>query len=84
MLALGYVTKYSGTDATLGLALAKTGSLYPFFGTLLGWHGMAPAVADGSNPRLLGGIAAGCIAALFGGLLIGKIKDRVSAVGSAR
>ena len=36
MLALGYVTKYSGTDATLGLALAKTGVLYPFFGTLLG------------------------------------------------
>ena len=35
MLALGYVTKYSGTDATLGLAMAKTGVLYPFFGILL-------------------------------------------------
>jgi len=37
MLSLGYVTRYSGTDATLGLALARTGVLYPFFGTLLGW-----------------------------------------------
>ena len=36
MLALGYVTKYSGADATMGLALAKTGVVYPFFGTLLG------------------------------------------------
>jgi L-lactate permease len=41
MLGLGYVTKYSGTDATLGLALAKTGVLYPFFGTMLGWLGVA-------------------------------------------
>src|SRR5262249_38004846 len=35
MLAIGYVTKYSGSDATLGLALAKTGRFYAFFGTLL-------------------------------------------------
>ena len=46
MLALGYVTKYSGTDATLGLALAKTGVLYPFFGTLLGWLGVALTGSD--------------------------------------
>jgi len=39
MLALGYLTRYSGTDATLGLALARTGTFYPFFGTLLGWLG---------------------------------------------
>ena len=37
MLALGFVTKYSGTDATLGLAMAKTGVFYPFFGALIGW-----------------------------------------------
>jgi lactate permease len=46
MLALGYVTKIAGTDATLGLALAKTGSLYPFFGTLLGWLGVALTGSD--------------------------------------
>src|SRR5258708_11991606 len=46
MLALGYVTKYSGTDATLGLALAKTGVLYPFFGTMLGWLGVALTGSD--------------------------------------
>src|SRR6516165_296134 len=37
MLAIGFVTRYSGTDATLGLAFARAGGLYPFFGTLLGW-----------------------------------------------
>jgi lactate permease len=41
MLALGYVSRYSGTDATLGIALARTGAHYPFFGTLLGWLGVA-------------------------------------------
>ncbi|MFA5246156.1 MAG: L-lactate permease, partial [Pedobacter sp.] len=46
MLALGYVTKYSGADATLGLALAKTGVLYPFFGTMLGWLGVALTGSD--------------------------------------
>ena len=46
MLALGNVTKYSGADATLGLALAKTGGLYPFFGTLLGWLGVALTGSD--------------------------------------
>ena len=39
MLALGYLTRYSGLDATLGLAFALTGLLYPMFGTLLGWLG---------------------------------------------
>lgn len=36
MMALGYVTRYCGLDATLGLAFARTGALYPFFGTLIG------------------------------------------------
>jgi lactate permease len=40
MLGLAFVTRYSGTDATLGLALTQTGSLYPFFATLLGWLGV--------------------------------------------
>jgi len=56
MLALGYVTKYSGTDATLGLALAKTGSLYPFFGTLLGWLGVALTGSDTASNVLFGGL----------------------------
>ena len=56
MLALGYVTKYSGTDATLGLALAKTGSFYPFFGTLLGWLGVALTGSDTASNVLFGSL----------------------------
>ena len=56
MLALGYVTKYSGTDATLGLALAHTGSFYPFFGTLLGWLGVALTGSDTASNVLFGGL----------------------------
>lgn len=56
MLALGNVTKYSGTDATLGLALAGTGSLYPFFGTLLGWLGVALTGSDTASNVLFGGL----------------------------
>lgn len=56
MLALGYVTKYSGTDATLGLALAKTGALYPFFGTLLGWLGVALTGSDTASNVLFGSL----------------------------
>ena len=56
MLALGYVTKYSGTDATLGLALAGTGRLYPFFGTLLGWLGVALTGSDTASNVLFGSL----------------------------
>jgi lactate permease len=56
MLALGYLTKYSGADATLGLALARTGSLYPFFGTLLGWLGVALTGSDTASNILFGGL----------------------------
>ena len=56
MLALGNVTKYSGTDATLGLAMAKTGVLYPFFGTLLGWLGVALTGSDTSSNVLFGSL----------------------------
>jgi lactate permease len=56
MLALGYVTKYSGTDATLGLALARTGVLYPFFGTLLGWLGVALTGSDTASNVLFGSL----------------------------
>ncbi len=56
MLALGHVTKYSGTDATLGLAMAHTGWCYPFFGTLLGWLGVALTGSDTSSNVLFGSL----------------------------
>lgn len=56
MLALGYVTRYSGSDATLGLALAKTGVFYPFFGTLLGWLGVALTGSDTASNVLFGSL----------------------------
>jgi len=56
MLGLGYVTKYSGADATLGLALAKTGMFYPFFGTMLGWLGVALTGSDTSSNVLFGSL----------------------------
>ena len=56
MLALGYVTRYSGTDAILGLAFAHTGYLYPFFGTMLGWLGVALTGSDTSSNVLFGGL----------------------------
>ncbi|MDB5637564.1 MAG: glcA [Bradyrhizobium sp.] len=46
MLAIGTLTRLSGVDATLGLAFAATGVLYPFFGTLLGWLGVALTGSD--------------------------------------
>jgi lactate permease len=56
MLALGFVTKYSGADATMGLALAKTGWMYPFFGTMLGWLGVALTGSDTSSNVLFGSL----------------------------
>ena len=56
MLALGYVTRYCGLDATLGLALARTGALYPFFGTLIGWLGTASTGSDTSANVLFGSL----------------------------
>ncbi|MCD6050158.1 MAG: glcA, partial [Verrucomicrobia bacterium] len=56
MLALGNVTKYSGTDATLGLALAQTGTFYPFFGTMLGWLGVALTGSDTASNVLFGSL----------------------------
>src|SRR6266581_641157 len=56
MLALGFTTRYAGLDATLGLAFAKTGLLYPFFGTLLGWLGVALTGSDTSSNVLFGSL----------------------------
>jgi len=56
MLALGYLTRYSGEDAILGLAFAQTGFLYPFFGTMLGWLGVALTGSDTSSNVLFGSL----------------------------
>ncbi|MGY8559142.1 L-lactate permease [Paracidovorax citrulli] len=56
MLALGTLTRYSGTDTTLGLAFANTGVLYPFFGTLMGWLGVALTGSDTASNVLFGGM----------------------------
>lgn len=56
MLALGTLTRYSGTDTTLGLAFASTGVLYPFFGTIMGWMGVALTGSDTASNVLFGGM----------------------------
>ena len=56
MLALGTLTRYSGLDTTLGLAFAGTGVLYPFFGTLMGWLGVALTGSDTAANVLFGGM----------------------------
>ena len=56
MLSLGILTRYSGVDATMGLAFARTGHLYPFFGTLLGWLGVALTGSDTSSNVLFGSL----------------------------
>jgi lactate permease len=56
MLSLGILTRYSGVDATMGLAFARTGHLYPFFGTVLGWLGVALTGSDTSSNVLFGSL----------------------------
>jgi len=56
MLALGFITRYCGLDATMGLAFARTGALYPFFGTLIGWLGTATTGSDTSSNVLFGSL----------------------------
>jgi len=91
MLALGFVTRYSGLDATLGLAFARTGVFYPFFGTMLGWLGVALTGSDTSSNVLFGSlqkISAGQLglspvlmaAANSSGGVMGKMIDAQSIV----
>jgi lactate permease len=56
MLGLGTLTRYSGLDTTLGLAFATTGVFYPFFGTLMGWMGVALTGSDTASNVLFGGM----------------------------
>jgi len=56
LMAIGFLTRYCGMDATLGLALARTGIFYPFFGTLIGWLGTASTGSDTSSNVLFGSL----------------------------
>ena len=56
MLALGFTTRYAGLDATMGLAFAGTGVLFPFFSPLLGWLGVALTGSDTSSNVLFGNL----------------------------
>jgi lactate permease len=56
MLGLGTLTRFSGTDTTLGLAFANSGVFYPFFGTLMGWIGVAMTGSDTASNVLFGGM----------------------------
>jgi lactate permease len=56
MFGIGYLTKYSGLDATLGLAFAHTGVFYPLFGTMLGWLGVALTGSDTAANVLFGSL----------------------------
>jgi len=91
MLGLGTLTRYSGLDTTLGLAFANTGVLYPFFGTLMGWLGVALTGSDTASNVLFGGmqkVAAGQLglsanlmgAANSAGGVMGKMIDAQSIV----
>jgi lactate permease len=56
MLALGFTARYAGLDATMGLAFASTGVLFPFFSPLLGWLGVALTGSDTSSNVMFGGL----------------------------
>jgi len=56
MLGLGFITRYSGMDAVLGLAFTRTGWFFPFFGTFLGWLGVALTGSDTSSNALFGSL----------------------------
>jgi lactate permease len=56
MMALGYLTRYAGTDTTMGLAMAGTGALFPFFSPIIGWLGVALTGSDTSSNVLFGNL----------------------------
>ena len=94
MLALAFVTRYSGTDVTLGLAMTRSGWMYPFFSALLGWLGVALTGSDTSSNAMFGSLQRVtaeqlglnplliCTANSTGGVM-GKMIDAQSIVVSA-
>ncbi len=94
MVGLAYVTRYSGMDTVLGLSLTGTGWLYPFFGTMLGWLGVALTGTDAGSNALFGNLQKvtaeqlGLSAILMGsansaGGVMGKMIDAQSIVVSS-
>ena len=58
MLGVGYLTRYCGMDATMGMAMSHTGRLFPFFGTMIGWLGVALSGTDAGSNALFGSFQA--------------------------
>ena len=56
MLGIGYIIRYCGMDATMGMAMSHTGVLFPFFGTMIGWLGVALSGTDAGSNALFGGL----------------------------
>jgi len=56
MLGVGYITRYCGMDATMGMAMAHTGVMFPFFGTMIGWLGVALSGTDAGSNALFGSL----------------------------
>jgi lactate permease len=56
MLGVGYITRYCGMDATMGMAMAHTGVMFPFFGTTIGWLGVALSGTDAGSNALFGSL----------------------------
>ena len=56
VLGLGFLTRYSGTDAVLGLAFTSAGVLYPFFAAYLGWLGVFLTGSDTASNALFGSL----------------------------
>jgi lactate permease len=56
MLDVGYITRYCGMDATIGMAMSHTGVLFPFFGTMVGWLGVALSGSDAGSNALFGSL----------------------------
>jgi lactate permease len=56
MLGVGYITRYCGMDATMGMAMAHTGVLFPFFGATIGWLGVALSGTDAGSNALFGSL----------------------------
>jgi lactate permease len=56
VLALAFLMNYSGATATLGLAFAATGAMFPFFSSLLGWTGVFLTGSDTSANALFGNL----------------------------
>src|SRR5207248_3644794 len=66
MLGLSYVTRYAGMDATLGVAFAETGLIYPFFAAILGWLGVFLTGTDAGSNALFGSLQKITAARIFG------------------